>query len=499
MTAPAENWWKRARVPIEWRLRTGGVAAFSQMALFPRAFRLVAVEAEYAKGAYHCRNALWKGGCLDILLLVALILLNGVFAMAEIALVTARKGRLRRLADAGDRAAQAALQLGQEPTRFLSTIQIGITVIGLLNGIVGESALAGRLAVVLAPYLPGRAGSIVATAIVVVCITYFSIVVGELVPKRLAQHNAEAIARRIARPINFLAILSRPFVHLLSVSTDAILGLMGKKDLQNANLTEEDIQAVLADGSQAGVIEKTEHEMVRNVFRLDDRQISSLMTPRSEIVYFDLALPFDEIVPALIESNHSRFPVCRGGLHDVVGIISAKRLLRKVMNAESDDITAYLQPAVFVPETLTGMTLLEQFRESGVKMVFVADEYGEVLGIITIQNLLEALAGEFKPRDPEDVWAVRREDGSWLLDGLIPIPELKDRLELRSVPDEDKGRYNTLGGMMMWLLGNIPKTSDAAVWESWRLEVMDMDGIRIDKVLATHVDDNPQNTTPPAG
>ena len=435
---------------------------------------------------------------MDILLLVALILLNGMFAMSEIALVTARKGRLRRLADNGDKAAQSALLLGQEPTRFLSTIQIGITIIGLLNGIVGESALASRLTGVLTPYIPGRAAGIVATAIVVVCITYVSIVVGELVPKRLAQHNAEAIARRIARPVNFLSILSRPFVHLLSVSTDAILGLLGKKDLQNANLTEEDIQAVLADGSQAGVIEKNEHEMVRNVFRLDDRQISSLMTPRSEIVYLDLARPFDEIVSALIESNHSRFPVCRGGLHDVVGIISAKRLLRKVMKGESDDLSSYLQPAVFVPETLTGMKLLEQFRESGVKMVFVADEYGEVLGIITIQNLLEALAGEFKPRDPEDVWAVRREDGSWLLDGLIPIPELKDRLELHSVPDENKGRYNTLGGMMIWLLGSIPKTSDSTVWENWRLEVVDMDGIRIDKVLATHLDAVPTNEATPA-
>lgn len=425
---------------------------------------------------------------VDITLLIALILLNGVFAMAEIALVTARKSRLQRLAEEGDRAAAIAVRLGDEPTQFLSTVQIGITAIGILNGIVGEAALAGPLAGQLQKLgLGEQAGMIGATAIVVVVITYFTIVVGELVPKRLAQLNAEGIARRMARPISLLALLSRPFVYLLSVSTDGILRLLGKGAVSSANLTEEDIHAMLAEGSQAGLIEKQEHEIVRNVFRLDDRQITSLMTPRSEIVCLDIGQPIDANLERLTDSGHSRFPVCRGGLHDVIGIVTAKRLLKQRIESGRIDLTKDLQPCVYVPESLTGMQLLEHFRESGVQMVFVVDEYGEILGMITLQDVLEALAGEFKPRNAEDVWAVQREDGSWLLDGLIPIPVLKDRLGLKTVPEEDKGRYNTLSGMIMWLVGDVPHTGSIAAWGEWRFEVVDLDGNRIDKVLATRV------------
>ena len=420
--------------------------------------------------------------------MIILILLNGIFAMSEIALVTARKNRLQRLAEDGDSAAGIAMHLGEEPTEFLSTVQIGITAIGILNGIVGEAALAGPLARWLHGIgLEEKASAMGATTIVVVGITYFSIVIGELVPKRIAQFNAEGIARFMARPIALLAKLSRPFVFLLSVSTDGILQLLGKKDLSSANLTEEDIHAMLAEGSNTGVIEKQEHEMVRNVFRLDDRQIASLMTPRSEFVYLDIEQPLENSLDYLINSDHSRFPVCRGGIHDLLGVITAKRLLKQRIMEESTNIIECLRPCIFVPETLTGMTLLEQFRQSGVQMVFVVDEYGEILGLITLQDVLEALVGEFKSRDPEDVWAVQREDGSWLLDGLIPIPELKDRLGLKSVPEEHKGRYNTLSGMMLWLIGSMPLTGAVTQWEQWRLEVVDLDGNRIDKVLASRL------------
>lgn len=428
---------------------------------------------------------------MDIAILIALILLNGVFAMSEIALVTARKNRLQRLAEDGDRSAAIAVRLGEEPTQFLSTVQIGITAIGILNGIVGEAALAGPLSELLQSLgVDQRISAIGATTIVVAGITYFSIVVGELVPKRLAQFHAEGIARLMARPIALLAQLSRPFVYLLSISTDGILRLMGKKELSSANLTEEDIHAMLMEGSQSGVIEKQEHEMVRNVFRLDDRQIASLMTPRSEIIYLDIGQSLEERLETLIASDHSRFPVCQGGMHEVLGIITAKRLLKQRLKGEPPEkIAEYLLPPVYVPESLTGMKLLEQFRKSGVQMVFVVDEYGEILGLITLQDLLEALAGEFKPRDPEDVWAVQREDGSWLLDGLIPILELKDRLDLKSVPEEEKGRYHTLSGMMMWLIGKIPRTGDVTEWQGWRLEVVDLDGNRIDKVMASRLPD----------
>ncbi|WP_022850845.1 hemolysin family protein [Limisalsivibrio acetivorans] len=426
---------------------------------------------------------------MDIVILILLILLNGVFAMSEIALVTARKSRLEKLAEEGDRSAATAIRLGEEPTQFLSTLQIGITVIGIMNGIVGEAALAEPFALFLQGFGLGvGSSSIISTTVVVISITYLTIVIGELVPKRLGQFNAEGVARTIAMPIQLLARLSKPFVFLLSVSTDGILRIISKNEVSSANLTEEDIHAMLMEGSQSGVIEKQEHEMVRNVFRLDDRQIASLMTPRSEIIYLDIEQDFEAELEKLIASDHSRFPVCRGGLHDLTGIITAKRLLqRKDGDDDLNVIKNKLLPAVYVPESLTGMKLLEQFRESGVQMVFVVDEYGEILGLITLQDLLEALAGEFKPTDPEDVWAVQREDGSWLLDGLIPIPELKDRLDLKYVPDEERNGYHTLSGMVMWLVGKVPRTGDVAMWQNWRLEVVDLDGNRIDKVLASEL------------
>ena len=427
---------------------------------------------------------------MEIFILVALILLNGAFAMSEIALVTARRGRLARLAADGDASSKIAMRLGEEPTRFLSTIQIGITAIGILNGIVGEAVLAAPFAVWLQSLgIDQPSSEIGATTLVVVVITYISIVIGELVPKRMAQFNAEGIARLVARPIQFLAVVSRPFVLLLTFSTDTILRLMGKRDLGGSNVTEEDIHAMLEEGSESGVIEKHEHEMVRNVFRLDDRQIGSLMIPRGDIVFLDISEPLEENLKRVSESNHSRFPVCRGGLHDIVGVITAKQLFIQLHHTGKTDLTAQLQPCVYVPESLTGMELLEQLRTSATPMVFVIDEYGEIQGLVTLRDVLEAVTGEFKPRDTEDAWAIQRADGSWLLDGMIPIPELKDRLGLQEAPEEEKGRYHTLSGMMMWLLGHLPRTGDTTQWEQWQLEVVDLDGKRVDKVLASRLAD----------
>jgi putative hemolysin len=422
---------------------------------------------------------------MEIFLLVALIVLNGVFAMSEIALVTARRARLAKLAEDGDGAAAVAMQLGEDPTRFLSTIQIGITSIGILNGIVGEAALAGPLAV----WLQGRGADrdlseIGATVLVVVVITYVSIVVGELVPKRIGQINPEGIARLVARPMNWLAILSRPFVLLLSNSTALLLRLLGQRESRGPSVTEEEIHAMLVEGSAAGVIEKNEHDMVRNVFRLDDRQLGSLMVPRSEIVWLDIKRPLDENLAIITESDHARFPVCRDGLENILGVLNARQLLGKTLRGSTPGLDEKLQPAIYVPESLTGMELLEQFRSSGTHLVFVVDEYGEVQGMVTLQDLVESVTGEFVPKNKEDAWAVQREDGSWLLDGLIPVLELKDTLGLKSVPEEEKGRYHTLSGMLMLLLGRLAETGDRQVWEGWTLEVVDLDGKRIDKVLA---------------
>ncbi|HJW24278.1 MAG TPA: hemolysin family protein [Rhodocyclaceae bacterium] len=425
---------------------------------------------------------------MEVLVLIILILLNGIFAMSEMALVTARRSRLARMAEEGHPSAEVAMRLGENPTRFLSTIQIGITSIGILNGIVGEAALAAPLARWLESLGvergPSEAG---ATVLVVVVVTYASIVVGELVPKRIGQFNPEGISLMVARPMEGLAAISRPFGRFLGLSTDALLQLIGIRDRGPASITEDEINAMLEEGSDAGIIEKSEHAMVRNVFRLDERQIASLMVPRADIVYLDVSQSLDANLERIAESEHSRFPVCRGGLYDILGIIGTKQLLNQMRKSGKPDLTAQLQPAVFVPESLTGMELLEQFRASSTQMVFVIDEYGEVLGLVTLQDVLEAVTGEFPTQGNEDAWAVQREDGSWLLDGMIPIPELKDRLDLKSAPEENRGRYHTLSGMMMWLLGRLPRTGDVAEWEDWRLEIMDLDGKRVDKVLASRL------------
>lgn len=434
---------------------------------------------------------------MEVLILIGLIVLNGLFAMSEIALVTARKARLMKLAADGDNAAAVALRLGEDPTRFLSTIQIGITSIGVLNGIVGEAVLAGPLSLWLKETfsLSEEVSSISATAAVVIGVTYVSIVVGELVPKRLGQISPEPIARLVARPMQILALITRPFVVLLAFSTHTLLRMMGARQTSQSSVTEEEIHAMLEEGSEAGVIEQHQHEMVRNVFRLDDRQLGSLMIPRSDVVCLDIRLSADENLKVLIESEHSRFPVCDGSLDKLLGVIHAKQALACVVKGETPDFAAKLQPCVYVPETLTGMELLEQFRANDMQMAFVIDEYGEIEGIVTLQDVLEAVTGEFTPTNAEDAWAVQREDGSWLLDGAIPIPEMKDRLELKTVPEEDKGRYHTVSGMIMLLLGRVPATSNYVDWDGWRFEVVDMDGKRIDKVLASPL----SNETQPDG
>ncbi|MFD2756421.1 hemolysin family protein [Comamonas terrae] len=428
---------------------------------------------------------------MEIAILFALICLNGVFAMSEIALVTARKTRMQKLVDEGDSGAAAAVKLGEDPTRFLSTIQIGITSIGVLNGIVGESALAGPLKDwMIAMGLSAQYAGYLSTILVVVFITYFSIVVGELVPKRLGQTHPEALARLISRPINFLALATKPFVWLLSASTRGLLKVIGvKEDAVNA-VTEEEIHAMLVEGRTAGVIESQEHTMVRNVFRLDDRQIGSLMVPRSDVVCLDIDDSFETNLLRIEQADHARFPVIRGDMNNIVGVLNARQWLASAVLSSGGSRELRDQPlqtALYVPETITGMELLDNFRTSDVHMAFVIDEYGEVQGIVTLKDLIEAITGEFQPRDLESSWAVQREDGSWLLDGHIPVPELKDHLGLDAVPEEERGRYHTLSGMIMFLLGRMPNEADVVEWEDWRFEVVDMDGKTLDKVLASRI------------
>ncbi|WP_419834494.1 hemolysin family protein [Endozoicomonas atrinae] len=424
---------------------------------------------------------------MDVLILSALILLNGVFAMSEIALVSARKSRLQKLADKGDAGAATAIKLGEEPTRFLSTVQIGITVIGLLNGIYGEAALAAPLAEYMSTFdISRKTASAASTAIVVIGITYLSIVVGELVPKRLAQLNPELFARMMARPLSLLALLSKPFVSLLARSTDLLLRLLGKNGGESEeNIIEEDIFALVNEGSRSGVIEAHERDMVRNVFHLDDRKVSSLMTPRSEMKAFDLRKSLDENLQCLLACGHERFPVIDGDMDNPIGVLSAKQLLNiKFTGAgDCDAIKAVTQPAVFVPKSWSGSRLLEFYRQCNDHLVFVVDEYGDLKGIVTHGDLLEALAGEFKSSLPEDNWSEQHVDGSWTMDGLIPIAVLRDLLELDSVPDESRHGYHTLSGMMMWCLGEMPKVGESVEWEGWQFILLSVEGNRPEKVL----------------
>src|SRR3990167_2089328 len=414
---------------------------------------------------------------MDLALLIFLVLINGIFAMSEMSLAASRKARLQVMAETGDSGAVAAMVLHDNPTQFLSTVQIGITSIGVLNGIVGEAAFSPPLADWLLTWMPvtERAASITATGLVVGIITFISIIFGELVPKPVGQMYPQPLAR-----------LALPFVKLLAASTEGILRLLGVRDTGNRSVTEEEIAAQLEEGLDAGVIEAHEHQMVRNVFRLDERHIGSMMIPRSDIAWLDIELPLADNLAIIAEHGYSRYPVCRGGLDDVVGVMTAQQLLHQLPQHQANSLAEGLLPAVFVPETLSGMELLEHFRGSDTQMVFVVDEYGEVQGVITLRDVLEAITGEFTPSEAGDAWAIQREDGSWLVDGLIPIPELKDRLEIKSLPDEDRGRYNTLAGMVMLLRGRLPQTTDTVEWDGWRFEVVDMDGKRIDKILATH-------------
>jgi putative hemolysin len=428
---------------------------------------------------------------MELALLIFLTLLNGVFAMSEMALASSRKARLQVMAETGDAGAQVAIELHDNPTQFLSTVQIGITSTGVLNGIVGDAAFSQPVALWLQAHfeLHDRVAAVTATGLVVLVITFVTIIFGELVPKRVGQMYPEPVARLVAKPMKWLSSLAKPFVKLLAATTVAILKLLGVRDNSNRSVTEEEIAAQLEEGLDAGVIEAHEHQMVRNVFRLDERQIGSMMIPRSDIAWLNAEAAMADNLAIIAKHGFSRYPVCRGGLDDVVGVATAQQLLHQLTQHARNDLMEGILPAVFVPETLSGMELLEHFRASDTQMVFVVDEYGEVQGVITLRDVLEAITGEFTTTEPDDAWAIQREDGSWLVDGLIPIPELKDRLAMKALPDEDRGRYNTLAGMVMLLLGRLPQTTDAVDWAGWRFEVVDMDGKRIDKILASQLTD----------
>jgi len=439
---------------------------------------------------------------MDFILIAFLTLLNGVFAMSELALASSRKARLNAMAESGDKGAGAALTLLENPTQFLSSVQVGITSIGMLNGIIGEAAFSGSLSSWIQTFgASTRAADITATALVVTVITFITIVFGELVPKRIGQLYPETVARLVSRPMMWVATGAKPFVRLLSFSTHTVLKLLRVDNAGERTVTDEEIAASLEEGVDAGLIEEHEHQMVQNVFLLDDRLLTSLMRPRSDIEWLDAS---DTVAQAIVKAGatgHSWYPVCRGSLDDVVGVVNIAKLLALrgqiqpvgeetgtgITPTLADRIDTYAIPAMFVPETLTGMELLEQFRTQSTRMVFVVDEYGVVQGLMTPIDMLEAITGELQPGAQVDAWATRRADGSWLIDGVMPVSELKARLDIRELPDEDRGRYNTVAGLLQSVSGRLLGTGDLVDAAGWRFEVLDLDGKRIDKVLVSQI------------
>ncbi len=430
----------------------------------------------------------------------ALLVLNGLFALSEMALISTRKARLQKWVDDGDKGALVAEKLAEDPASFLAAIQIGLISIAILNGILGEELFAAPIGAFLQrvlPALPIKTANGLGTAASVIFITYVTIVIGELTPKRLGQLNPEGLARIVSRPIYWFSRITRPGVVFLTSSTHLVLRLMGIRHTNMPAVTHEEIHALLVEGSESGVIDEQEHQMVRNVFRLDDRKIISLMVPRLDVTWLSVNDPIQVTLDKIASSQYSRFPVCGDSINDVMGIVMAKTVLAHALEGKTVELESIMKPPLYVPESLNGMELLNALRNSQTEMAFVVDEYGDIQGIVTIQDVVEAITGEFATPNDKDSWSIQREDGSWLLDGLIPTDNIKDLLDIKHLPEEERGVYNTLSGMMMLQLGRIPQTTDIVDWDGWRFEIVDMDGKRIDKVLVSQLPHAPFHIVEP--
>ncbi|MEH2249509.1 hemolysin family protein [Nostoc sp.] len=433
----------------------------------------------------------------EILIILVLIIANGVFSMSEMAIVSARKVRLQQLANQGDAKAKAALKLAESPNHFLSTVQVGISLIGILTGAFGGATIANRVAVyikrvpLLAPY-----SDPLSFGIVVLLITYFSLIVGELVPKRLALNNPERIASIVAIPMQALAAIASPVVYLLSASTDLILRVLGITASTEPQVTEEEIKILIEQGTEAGTFEEAEQDMVERVFRLGDRPVSYLMTPRPDIVWLDLEDSADENRQKMVDSAYSRYPICQGGLDNVLGVIPVTDLLARSFRGEPLDLTVGLRQPVFVPESTRGLKVLELFKQTITHMALVVDEYGVIQGLVTLNDIMSEIVGDVPSTDGQDQpQAVQREDGSWLLDGMLPVEEFLELFGMEEWQSEERGSYQTLGGFVITNLARIPAAADYFEWQSMRIEVMDMDGNRVDKVLVVPKGNKSSDTT----
>jgi putative hemolysin len=417
---------------------------------------------------------------MEILILAGLILLNGLFSMAEIALVSARKSRLEVQANKGDKKAEEALRLANKPETFLSTVQMGITVIGILTGIYSGEKITDDFSAYLAkwpliePYSYG-----IATTIVVIIVTYFTIVFGELVPKRLGLSRPEAIAKAVATPMRVVSLITHPFIWLLSKSSNIIVKIFGLKPNDN-QLTEEEIKAIISEGTEQGTIEETEQEIIERVFHLSDRNITSLMTHRSDIIWFNLDDTEKTIKEKIVSEPHSIYPICDNTIDNIKGVVAIKDLYVSPDNVQFKNL---MRPALFVPENNTAFQVMEKFKESKLHCCFIVDEYGTILGMITLNDILEAIIGDMPQPDMLDYEVTGREDGSYLVDAQIPFYDFLTHFEKAEWMNEGEQEFDTLAGFILHRLERIPHTGDKLDWKGFNIEIMDMDGHRIDKVL----------------
>jgi magnesium and cobalt exporter, CNNM family len=433
---------------------------------------------------------------LEILIILLLMVGNGVFAMSEIAMVTARKSRLQHWANEGNAQARTALELANAPNRFLSTVQIGITLVGILAGALGGATIAERLAAVLSrvSWLAAYSHAI-SVAVIVLSITYLSLVVGELVPKRLALHSPERIACAVAGPLRALSVITAPIVHLLSASTDAVLRVLGIRPSAELPLTHEEIAVLIEQAGRAGVFEETEQDMVEGVLRLNNRHVGALATPRTDIAWLPVDAPAEQIQQQMTTSPHDRFPVCEGDLDNVVGVVRTRELLMRSLAREPVDLRSLSHPPLFVPETMLASKALQLLKECPVHLALVIDEYGGLQGMVTINDIVEEIVGDIEPDSPQ---ATRRKDGSWLVDGMLPVHEFKEIFHVKRLPGEERNNFQTLGGFVLMRLGRVPVVADQFRWGSLRFEVVDMDGNRVDKVLVTPLKPDAGENLPPS-
>ena len=417
----------------------------------------------------------------EILIIFVFIVVNGIFVMSEMAIASSRQARLQQRINDGDKRSNAALRLNQDPNMFLATVQIGITLISVMIGVVGGATLAEPLEKILlrVPILSQYAPSI-SLGIVVVSITIVSIVIGELLPKRIALHNPELFASTLAGPMIFVSRIFTPLVWIFSQLTDGLLRLLGIKPGAEPTVTEEEIHLLIDQGTQAGVFEESEQDMVEGVFSLGDQRVYSLMTPRTDIIYLDISDSIEEIRTKIAECEFSRFPVRQDSLDTILGIVKARDLLVRSLSSEEIRLKELLNPAFFIPETMFASRALEIFKEKGTELLLVIDEFGGLQGLLTINDILEEIVGQIELEEPQ---ATQRQDGSWLLDGMLEADEFKEIFDLKALPHEDE--YETLSGFVMMSLGRVPQPADHFEWHGLRFEVVDMDGRRVDKVLVT--------------